>query len=130
MRAGELPDELGEILAADGAQQRVGEVVEVHARVVEVERFDSPVGQKMVVKPSKQARLAGAVVAEDHEHLRIGRVSAGVDEIVQPVRESGRRRDRDADRGAGRGGFERVEGEFEPGQDVRHDGFVHGGRRR
>ena len=73
VRTGELPDELGEILAADGSQQCVGEIVEVRARVVEVERPDPLVGKQAAVQPSKQAGLAGPVVAEDHEDLRSAR---------------------------------------------------------
>ena len=130
VRAGELPDELGEVLAADGSQQRVGEIVEVHAGVVEVERLDPLAGKQAVVKPVKQAGFACSVVAENYENLRSGRMMTGFDEIAQPFGEGVGRRDRDSDGRTGRRRFERVEGEVEPGQHVRHDGVLRGGRRR
>ena len=122
MRASKLPDELGEVLSADGPQQGVGEVVELDSRIVEVKRSDPPLGKQSMMQPLQETRLSGSILSDDHDGLD---PVSGLMLIKEPVylRCKIVRKDEAASNRRSRpGGFERVE--FKP-ELLKHGG--HGG---
>ena len=91
-RSGELPDELGEILAADGSQQRIGKVVELHTWIVEIEGFDSSVRKYVGMEPTQKTRLSGTVLPGDDQCFCAAPGLVGVQDGTSPFRQGGRRR--------------------------------------
>ncbi len=114
VRAGELPNELHEVLATDSPQKRVGEVIEANTRVVEVERPDTTLRKDNIVEPAKQARLAGPVVSYDREEFGASRVPKRVDEFAGPRLDCPRRSECDADRVPKQGVARRETGSCSP----------------
>ena len=108
MRTGKLPDEFGEILASNSAQQGIGEVVELHPRVVEVIRLDLAVREDLAMEPLQQAGLSGAVFTNDYNSLDSLSLLVDVEEAYRFLGQLMRRRKLTQERRTCCGWLERI----------------------
>ena len=125
IRAGELPDELGEVLSADCPQQSVGKIVELDSRIVEVKRSDPPLGKQTAMQPLQETRLSGSILSDDHDGLD---PVSGLMLIKEPVHSRFKlvRKDEAASNWRSRpGGLERVEFKLELLRHAGHGGVLY-----